>query len=247
MPAAWFRRLGLVLVSALLLPLAVCAPAQAHPLGDPQQATLTLADQNTVLVHWSAPSDDFAWLALELGLLPQGRILLDGAVLFEDGDNELLAEAPEFETYLLANITVSQPSGTCQGTVSDRTKVGDQGVTMSFACAEPVTTVDVGFSTLLDLDSRYTTQVTAPDGEEFLYSSTSTTHQWDLSGATTDSAGDADSGAVAPQTILGWTVLGVLTVLLVAGIGVIWWRGRRTAPEAEAKSTEKTAKRRTKK
>lgn len=64
---------------------AVGAPvAVAHPFGDPQTVVVGVdgADAAVVRVRWKVGGlDDLTLLGVSLGVLPQERVLLDGAVI----------------------------------------------------------------------------------------------------------------------------------------------------------------------
>ena len=157
----------LTILTAVLV-LLVPAPADAHPFGDPQTVEVT-GDAEQVRVRWRAGgTDDLTLLAVALGALPRDRVMLDGAVWYEDGDAEALAASPAFADYLLDRITVASGPADCPGELVGTDLLG-AGAVLAFTCAVPVEAATVEVRTLLDLHPAYRTLATGPDGQRAVY------------------------------------------------------------------------------
>lgn len=212
---------------AALVPVA----AQAHPFGDPQTVEVsgTAGPDDEVRVRWRAGgADDLTLLALELGALPAERVMLDGAVWYEDGDADALAASPAFTDYLLDRITVAAGRSRCRGEVTDLDLVG-AGATLAFACPEPADVATVRVRTLLDLHPAYRTLATGPDGQRAVYDERHPSHDWSLASgpeATTATAAvsAASAGVGRSATVQLGTVGAVALVTVMAGL--LWHRRR---------------------
>lgn len=171
-------------------------PAEAHPFGAPQTATLSLADPATVRVRWQVGAlDDLSYLAAALGALPADRTMLDGAVAVEPDDPDVLARSGRLEPYLLRHVAVRTADGGCAGTVAPLGDVRADGAVIDFACPAPVTTATVEITTLADLSTLYTTLVTGPDGQRVAYGGSQTSRVWHL-------AGPARPGGATPSSVV---------------------------------------------
>jgi hypothetical protein len=204
--------------------LLVPARAEAHPFGDPQTVEVE-GEGADVRVRWRAGgADDLTLLAISLGALPRDRVMLDGAVWFEDGDDEALAASPAFADYLLDRITVASGAADCPGSVAGTDLVG-AGATLVFTCPATVDAATVGVRTLLDLHPAYRTLATGPDGQRAVYDQAATSHEWvfadDLDPAASVSAAAGTGRSAAVQ--LG-TVGGVVLAAVLAGL--VWFRRR---------------------
>lgn len=93
-----------------------------HPFGDPQTVVVGSAgDVVTVVWRVGAP-DDLTLLGIDLGVLPEDRVMLDGAITYDAGDADLVADSPELEAYVLKHVAVRSAGEECTGEV---THVGD--------------------------------------------------------------------------------------------------------------------------
>ncbi|WP_141014231.1 hypothetical protein [Nocardioides sambongensis] len=248
--------LGAVMVLTALL--GVAAPiatagtgVAAHPFGNPQTVEVGRSG-GTVQVVWRVGmADDLTLLGISLGVLPEDRVMLDGAITYEDGDAAAVADSDELHGYLVDRIRVVADGVACPGEV---VAVGDlitDGATLQFSCAPAPTEADVEVTTLLDLHEAYRTLASGPAGQRAVYGSDATSHSWQLpegsavlAAATApdatapDGAGaaDSDSGSSATDgpglgrsaVLQIGAVLGVLLVLLLAG--ALWLRRHHTAP-----------------
>lgn len=224
-PAHVRRALGLVTLCLVALGLAA-PPASAHPFGDPQTLELT-ADSDEVRVRWHVGmADDVTALALHLGLLPQDRVMLDGAVLYQDGDDDLLAASPSLSDYLLDRLVVTAQGTRCPGEVVSAGDLVDEGVLLSFRCPGGVpgpTAVDLEVRTLTDLHPAYRTLASGPCGQRAVYDGDHPDHTWTLEG----SPGETSSAAGSATLQLG----SALVFLVGGGVGGALYvrrRGRRT-------------------
>ncbi|WP_100350752.1 hypothetical protein [Luteimicrobium subarcticum] len=238
---------ALVTTTALAgLVLGAAQPAAAHPFGAPQSITLSLADPDTVRIHWQVGAqDDLTYLAEYLDLLPDDRIMLDGAVTYDDGDPALLESSPAFRAYLLDHLGVTVGGTTCPGTIVDEKDVLHDGATLDFACGAPVTSATVSVSMLTDLSSLYTTLATGPHGQRGAYGGARTSQEWSFgSDAASASAGPATAPASAPAPAAASPgssaagagraaalAVGAAALLALAVAGVLLSRRRRREPE----------------
>jgi hypothetical protein len=196
--------------------------AQAHPLGPPQQATLSLASATQVRINWKAgASDDLSWLAYDLGLLPADRIMLDGAITPQSSDAGLLADSPALAAYLSRQMTVQSQGQPCQPLVSDTHNLATDGASVIFTCPAPVSQATIELRLLTDLEASYATIATGPDGAQATYTGYATTREWQFD----PSAAPATPIGVAAASGLSWPVL-LVAVPLVAGLGIWILRGR---------------------
>lgn len=201
----------------------------AHPFGDPQTLGISRdgADPAVVHVTWKVgAADDLTLLGIHLGVLPQDRVLLDGAVSYEPDDGARVQDAPELATYLLDHVAVAVTAGgaACAGEVH---AVGDlvaDGADIAFTCPQAPDEVTVSASTLTDLHPAYRTLASGPDGQHQVYSLDDGSHAWSLgSGAAPTSTTPTPGGTGAALQIGG--VLGA--VLLLAAAGALLARRRR--------------------
>jgi hypothetical protein len=198
--------------------------ASAHPFGDPQTAAIE-ADAEVVSVVWRVGGiDDLTLLGVELGVLPDDRVMLDGAINLVDGDAQALAGSEEFHDYLLDRIDVSAEGDACAGTVVEVGDLTDDGARLEYTCPQPVDTASVTVRTLTDLHPAYRTLATGPDGQRAVYESAFDTHEWALRSGT-GSGKSEDLGRSAVLQLGG--VLGAVLLILVAVASVL---RRRTHP-----------------
>ncbi|MFY1618978.1 hypothetical protein [Micromonospora sp. WMMD736] len=218
--ARWPRRVVISAAFTLTL-LATAVPADAHPYGYPQTVTVTpdAARPDVVHLRWKPGGvDELTVLGVHLGLLPQDRVLLDGAVDTRDTDATILAGAEPFADYLLKQMTVSSDGRACAGVVG---KASDSGVDVDYACPGPVGVARIEIRMLSDLDPAYRTVATGPKGKRQVYGTDGYSHDWVLGNAPPTSAADHD-----PAT--AWKVArSVSPLLLVAAVGSLLRRQLR--------------------
>lgn len=215
----------LALVALVALGLAAAPPAAAHPFGDPQ--TLEVSSQDgDVRLRWKVGgTDDLTALALHLGLLPPDRVLLDGAVLFEEGDGPLLAAAPAFADYLLAHVRVVDGPDRCAGEVLRTDDLAADGAVLSFDCGSAADEVVVESRMLTDLHPDYRTLASGPGGQRAVYDDDNPEHTWALTGRPATSGGAATSAVVQ---------LGSVGLVVVGGVGGAFYARRRGRRDAAA-------------
>ena len=232
--ARWVRRLLLFLLPAFAVVLGSGGAAHAHPFGDPQTATIT-AEADGVAVVWRVGGiDDLTLLGVELGVLPEDRVMLDGAIDFVDGDTEAVADSDEFRDYLLERIEVTAAGSACTGTVTEVGDLEEDGARLEYTCPQPVAAASVTVRTLTDLHPAYRTLATGPDGQRAVYESAVDTHEWALGSR------NGETSAAVPRTTTTQDELGrsaavqlgvvVGVVLLILAGGAVVLRRRRAHP-----------------
>ncbi|WP_173036400.1 hypothetical protein [Phytohabitans flavus] len=200
------------------------APARAHPFGDPQTVAISLdqARPEVVRVRWKVGGlDDLTVLGVALGVLPRDRVMLDGAVFYQDSDAAAVGPSPRFAAYLRERITVTSDGRECAGTVAPPTDLARTGATADFTCPAAVGVVAVAVRTLTDLDPAYQTLATGPGGARAVYTSDAYTHEWTL-GDAVPAAGTGRSAALQITAV-------VVGLVLIAGGAVVVGRRRRVA------------------
>lgn len=212
------------LVALPMLSLAVAPSAEAHPFGPPQTAEIS-ADGDRLTVRWGfGATDDISYLAAALDALPPERILLDGVVLYEAGDDELLTGSPTFEDYVFQHVTATRNGAPCTGEVEATDDLDEDGILVSFACAGGAGPVSVTVDMLTDLHPAYRTLATGPGGQRAVYAADAPTQDWDLDLTAASSSGDDLEESAVRQ--IG-AVLGGLALLAALGAGGrLWWRRR---------------------
>ncbi|SDZ64498.1 hypothetical protein SAMN05421684_7768 [Asanoa ishikariensis] len=201
------------------------APAAAHPFGDPQTVAITSdpARPDVVRVNWKVGGlDDLTVLGVSLGLLPRERVLLDGAVFYQDSDAAALGPSPQFAAYLLEQVTVASDGRPCTGVVTPPDDLAWAGASIDYTCSGPVSVVSVAVGTLTDLDPAYRTLATGPGGARAIYTADASVHEWTLG-----AGGDARLGRSAALQIAA--VAGGLLSAAVAVLLVLRHRRRRAA------------------
>lgn len=207
------------------LPLALAAlalapsPAEAHPFGPPQTAEVS-TEGDQVLVRWRfGADDDLSALAASLGVLPADRVLLDGVVLYTDGDDDLLAAAPAFAAYAETHLRAERDGEPCEGALRPVGDLRDDGGVVAFTCPAGDSPVTVAVDMLTDLHPAYRTLATGPDGQRAVYTAEAPSHDWAL---TTVAAADLGSGAASSAALqLGGVLSGLAAV---AALGAVGWR-----------------------
>ena len=163
------RLLGLLVAPAVLALLAPAPAADAHPFGPPQTAEISAAGDR-VQVQWRfGATDDISYLGAALEALPPERVLLDGAVLYEEGDEELLTGDPAFHDYVLEHLAASRGGEPCTGEVESVDDLPDEGVVVGFDCPRRTGPVSVTIDMLTDLHPAYRTLATGPGGQRTVY------------------------------------------------------------------------------
>ncbi|OKI89136.1 hypothetical protein [Micromonospora sp. CB01531] len=216
--------LALVLTGAL-----APAPASAHPFGAPQQLNVA-GEGDHVRVRWLVGgTDDLTQLGIALGVLPQDRVLLDGAVIYEPADAVALAEAPAFANYLTERITVNQDGRACQGEASVADDLAADGAEVLFTCPEPVNTVTVTSRMLTDLHEAYRTLARGPRGQKAVYDATHESADWTISDDNGTDSHPASTRSVAAtpasSSAVQLSVVGGVLLAVVAA-GAFWYRRR---------------------
>ncbi|MEU8260450.1 hypothetical protein AB0C02_07500 [Micromonospora sp. NPDC048999] len=226
---AW-RRSWCLLVLVLMVGLA-SDPASAHPFGAPQQIEVAAMGDHGVRVRWLVGgSDDLTLLGLSLGVLPEDRVMLDGAVTYEASDAATMAEAPAFAGYLTERITVTQGGQPCAGEVRMTDDLAAHGADVLFTCPGPVGTVAVRSRMLTDLHEAYRTLASGPHGQKAVYDATHESVDWTITaGADSGSRSTSPQGAAAMS--VGRSALQQLSVVggvLLAAVaaGILWHRRR---------------------
>lgn len=220
---------GLLLGLAAAVVLAVAPPpAHAHPFGDPQTLAIS-GDGERVVAQWRAGGlDDLTLLGVALGVLPEDRIFLDGAVDVRDSDPAALAEAPEFADYLVQRIEISSGGEPCPLEVADVAALAHDGAQVVATCpaAGPV---EVTSTMLTDLHPAYQLLATGPHGQRARYDVDHPSHTWTLGGAAEPAADEvsaADTGLGHSAAVqIGGVLAGV--ALLGAAAVVVRRRSRR--------------------
>ncbi|GIF59109.1 hypothetical protein [Asanoa iriomotensis] len=192
------------------------APAGAHPFGDPQTVAIT-ADPGrpeVVRVRWKVGGlDDLTVLGVNLGLLPQDRVLLDGAVFYQPADAATIGPSKEFAAYLLEQVTVTSDGRACTGTVTPPDDLAKTGAGIDYTCPKAVGVASVAVRTLTDLNPAYRTLATGPGGARAVYTDDADTHDWTLSGGAAGQAGRR--AAVQIAVVLGGLLLVAAAYVLV--------------------------------
>lgn len=176
-------------------------PAQAHPFGDPQTVAISLdpARADVVRVRWKVGGlDDLTLLGVALGVLPQSRVMLDGAAFFEPADATAIGPSGKFSDYLVRQIKVVSNGRECAGVVEPPKELAKTGVAIAFTCPEAVGKADVTVRTLTDLNPAYRTLATGPNGDRTVYSTDKDTYDWTLGSPTAGQTGG--TAAAAGQT-----------------------------------------------
>lgn len=203
-----------------------------HPFGDPQSVEIAADATDPAVVHvtWKVgAADDLTLLGIHLGVLPEDRVMLDGAIEYDDGDAALVQQSPEVAAYLLDNVAVGTDGRECPGRVDATGDLIADGADLVFTCAGPAASATVTVSTLTDLHPAYRTLATGPDGQHHVYGSDAASHDWSL--GTTGSTGATREQSLGTGASAGLQIGGVLgAALLVAVVGTLVARRRRGTP-----------------
>jgi hypothetical protein len=175
-----------------------------------------------VSVEWRVGGlDDLTLLGIELGVLPEDRLMLDGAISFEDGDPEAVAASEEFRDYLLDRIQVASGDADCAGEVTEVDDLTDGAAHLEFTCPDPVSTATVTVQTLTDLHPAYRTLASGPAGQRAVYESQADTHDWSLGSGDPAATEEARSAAVQLSGVAG------VVLLTLAAVAVLRRRKRQ--------------------
>ncbi len=227
-----------------------------HPFGDPQTVDIS-SDGGAVHVHWEVGgTDDLTLLGIHLGVLPEDRVMLDGAITYDDGDGALVSDAPELEPYLLDHVAVSAGGADCTGEVTAVDDLTEGGADLSFTCPQDADSATVTVTMLTDLHPAYRALASGPDGQRTVYSSTQDSHDWQLavtagaSGTTTaataataatPAADTPDDGAgLGASAAVQMGAVGAVLLILAAGAVLLRRRLHRTTtstPEGASRAT----------
>ncbi|MEU8300850.1 hypothetical protein AB0C04_26635 [Micromonospora sp. NPDC048909] len=227
------RRCSWGVLALALIGVLVPDPASAHPFGAPQQIEVAGQGDHGVRVRWLVGgTDDLTLLGIDLGVLPKDRVMLDGAVAYEDSDAEAMAKAPEFARYLTERITATQDGRSCAGAVSVADDLAADGAEVLFTCPGPVSTVTVTSRMLTDLHEAYRTLARGPDGQKAVYDAKHESADWSITAgpdpgsraASTRTVAAASSDRSARQLLV---IGGVM--LAAAAAGIFFYRRRRRA------------------
>ncbi|MCZ7377239.1 hypothetical protein [Micromonospora sp. WMMC250] len=214
--ARWPRRVVISAVFTLTL-LATAVPADAHPYGYPQAVTIAPDAARPDVVHltWKPGGvDELTLLGVHLGVLPQDRVLLDGAVDTQENDATILVGSKPFADYLLEQMTASSDGQACAGVIG---KASDTGVDVDYTCPGPLGIARIEIRMLSDLDPAYRTVATGPKGKRQVYGPDEYSHDWVLDDAPPPAV--ADSGTGHDQGTTQRIALAVGPLLLVAAAG----------------------------
>ncbi|MET8524839.1 hypothetical protein [Micromonospora sp. NPDC005172] len=216
--ARWPRRVVMSAAATLAL-LAPAVPAAAHPYGYPQTVTIAADAARPDVVHlrWKPGGvDEITLLGVHLGLLPQDRVLLDGAVDTREKDATILAGSKPFTDYLLKQMTVSNAGQACAGTVKRASDLAASGVDVDYTCWGAVGIARVEVRMLTDLDPAYRTVATGPEGKRQVYGPDGYAHDWVLGDAPPTTAATPTSAADHGPTTAWKAARSVGPLLLVA-------------------------------
>lgn len=202
---------ALVLALQLAVLVVGVSSADAHPYG-PLQLADVAADGDNVVVTWRfGATDDISYLAAALEALPPERILLDGVILYQDGDEDLLTKSPKFAEYLNQHMVVSRGGEACASQVRPTADLIEDGVPVAFACSNASGPFAVTIDMLFDLHPAYRTLATTADGQRGEYVAEDATHDFTF-----------EVGASAANDEIKWAAVtvagGVALVALLFGI-----------------------------
>ena len=206
----------LLLLTGGLLGGVPASPAAAHPFGDPQTLEIKPAAEG-VSVRWEAAADDLTSLALRLDVLdgPRSYVFRDGAMIpqkTQDGDAELLAQAPELEAYLLSRIEVLAGETACTGALAPVEDLPADGALLEFSCPDAPGEVEVRARMLTDLHAAYRTLATGPGGQTHIFSVDSESNVFGLEDAVVDGPTAAQGGL----TLIAWACAGAALLVVSA-------------------------------
>lgn len=221
---AWRCSLGvlaLVLADGL-----VPDAASAHPFGAPQQITVAGAGDHGVRIRWLVGGkDDLTLLGVELGVLSQDRVMLDGAVTYAPADAGAMAKAPEFARYLTERITVTQDGRPCAGETRVAGDLAADGAEVRFTCPAPVHTVTVTSRMLTDLHEAYRTLASGPGGQKAVYDAAHESADWTITAGPGSGPGFPRTAA-AMSSSAGQLLVAGGVVLAAVAAGIFWYRRR---------------------
>ncbi|MEK8108465.1 hypothetical protein NKG94_32735 [Micromonospora sp. M12] len=134
------------------------------------------ADRDEVVhLRWKVGgADELTLLGVRLGLLPQERVMLDGAVSAQPSDATALASSEQFASYLLKQMILTSDGHPCAGTVDPPRDLTNSGVDVEYTCSGPVGIARIEIRMLADLDPAYRTVATGPGASARCTAPTST-------------------------------------------------------------------------
>lgn len=211
------------MVAGFVLAATAGLPADAHPFGAPQTATIA-GTAGVPEVTWRfGATDDIAYLAVQVGALPPDRMTLDGVVLYESGDEKALARSEAYADYVLDHIRIEG----CDGSVEPGEDLVADGTTVTFDCPSPTSSTKVEIDMLTDLHPAYQTLASGPNGQKAAYAGNARSHGWTLD----------ESRAAATGLSALLQLGGTLGVIGLAGAGGWWLLRRRRQAEASASAS----------
>lgn len=201
----------------------------AHPFGDPQTLAVSRDGADPAVVHltWKVgAADDLTLLGIHLGVLPEDRLMLDGAVAYDAGDAALVQQAPELMSYLREHLAVTAGGTTCTPRVGKAGDLVADGVDVAFTCPGTPTSVAVTATTLTDLHPAYRALATGPGGQHQVYGTDAPTHTWSLGATAPATTTPGSSAALQIGGVLG----AVLSAVVVGAVVARRRRSRRVVP-----------------
>jgi len=224
-----------------------------HPFGDPQTVEISGVG-GAVHVRWEVGGqDDLTLLGIHLGVLPEDRVMLDGAITYDEGDGALVTGSAELPAYVLDHVAVDARGQACAGevvAVGDLTDGG--GVDLAFTCPVDADRATVTVTTLTDLHPAYRTLATGPDGQRAAYGGSKESHDWVLPVAAGAASTGTRPGPPADVPDVGQSAAvqmgAVGAALLIVAVGAVALRRRLhrtpppTSPEGELRVGTTTAR-----
>lgn len=186
--------------------LGTTAPALAHPFGEPQTVRIS-ATAERVAIRWQAPADDLRMLGGALGALPERQVVVvePGGAPSPVGQSEadLLRGSQRLADYLAAHIVVRQDGVPCPSVVDLDDLLGD-GALVAASCPDPVATVEIEVSLLVDFHESYRTAAigSGTDPERWMYTASDTTRTWSFTGSGAAGPEDAPGTGGGPDAAL---------------------------------------------
>lgn len=199
--------------------LAVAAPAAAHPFGPPPTAQVTAQDDR-VVVEWSATPDDAVAIGEELGVMPEGSVAAyrqDAAaqVAPSAADEAALSASPLLHDYLTRNIAVVQDGRSCTAEIPAIPDFVHNGARVVLRCPVEVAAVTLRITMLHDLHPAYRTLAVAEDSDpaQAVFTRSDPEHDWRF------------GAARQPNTLANVATVGIAAIVALAGAAL--WRVRR--------------------
>ncbi|WP_406031116.1 hypothetical protein OG801_21080 [Nocardioides sp. NBC_00163] len=213
----------LAVVAGILLAATAGLPADAHPFGAPQTATIAGTTGAPEVTWRFGATDDVAYLAVQVGALPPDRMTLDGVVLYEPGDETALARSEAYADYVLDHIRIEG----CDGSVEASQDLIADGTTVTFDCPSPASATKIEIDMMTDLHPAYQTLASGPSGQKAAYAGAARSHGWSL-----DESRAAATGLSALLQLGG--TLGAIALVVAGGWRLVL---RRRQAEASASAS----------